>query len=433
MIPPGLVDRARRAARPEVFGQVRRMVGLRLEIVGLQAAIGEFVAVAMPGSDLLAEVVAFDNDALVCLPLGRLEGMRRHLFARVLPGGLSIAVGGELRGRVLDGLGQPLDGRALPLGLDRVGLVMAPPQPLSRQAVTEVLPLGVKVLDTLLTCGRGQRLGIFAGSGVGKSTLLSMLTRGTKADVSVIALVGERGREAEEFVHAQLGDEGLARCVVVIATSDQPALVRLTAARTATRIAEWFRDEGNDVLLLMDSLTRFAMAQREVGLAAGEPPTTRGYPPSTFSVLAGLLERAGQGERGSITGLYTVLVEGDDLDEPISDAARSILDGHVVLSRSLAARGHFPSVDVLSSISRLASSLQDRDQNGVARRARRLLALYEENRDLIEVGAYRPGASPDLDEAIERGPALLGALTQASGVVTGSGEAWRELQGAVGP
>ena len=431
MIPAALVDRARRAARPELYGQVRRMVGLRLEIAGLHAAIGDFVAVAMPDSDLLAEVVAFDNDALVCLPLGRLEGMRRHLFARGLPGGLSIAVGDELRGRVLDGLGQPLDGLPLPLGLERVGLVLPPPQPLSRQAVSEALPLGTKVLDTLLTCGRGQRLGIFAGSGVGKSTLLSMLARGTKADVSVIALVGERGREAEEFVRSHLGSKGLARAVVIVATSDQPALVRLTAARTATRIAEWFRDEGRDVLLLMDSLTRFAMAQREVGLAAGEPPTTRGYPPSTFSALAGLLERAGQGERGSITGLYTVLVEGDDLDEPISDAARSILDGHVVLSRSLAARGHFPSVDVLSSVSRLASSLQDGDQSRVATRARSLLAVYEENRDLIEVGAYRPGASPEVDEAIARRPALLGALAQASGEVSTPEQAWRELEEAV--
>lgn len=432
MIPSGLAGLALLAARPEVYGRVRRMVGLRLEIVGLSAAIGDFVAVSLGSSEMLAEVVAFDDEALVCLPLGHPKGITRDLLARVLPGGLSMAVGDELRGRVLDGLGRPLDGRPLPVGLDRVGLTMAPPPPLSRQAVTEPLPLGVKVLDTLLSCGRGQRLGIFAGSGVGKSTLLSMLTRGTKADVSVIALVGERGREAEEFVHSQLGPEGLERSVVVIATSDQPALVRLTAARTATRIAEWFRDDGHDVLLLMDSLTRFAMAQREVGLAAGEPPTTRGYPPSTFSALAGLLERAGQAERGSITGLYTVLVEGDDLDEPVSDAARSILDGHVVLSRSLAARGHFPSVDVLASVSRLAPVIQDHHEREVATKARRLLALYEENRDLIEVGAYHKGASPEVDQAIERRQALNGALSQASSVVTTPAEAWAELEEAVG-
>lgn len=431
MIPASLVERARSAARPEVYGRVRRMVGLRVEIVGLQAAIGDLVGVELPGSELVAEVVAFDDDALVCLPLGHPQGMRRQLRARVLPEGLSIGVGDQLRGRVLDGLGHPIDGRGMPVGIERVELTMAPPHPLDRQPVTKALPLGVKALDTLLTCGRGQRLGIFAGSGVGKSTLLSMLTRGTTAEVAVLALIGERGREVEEFVHAQLGEEGLARSVVVVATSDQPALVRLTAARTATRIAEWFRDQGHDVLLLMDSLTRFAMAQREVGLAAGEPPTTRGYPPSTFSALAGLLERAGQGATGSITGLYTVLVEGDDMDEPIADAARSILDGHVVLSRSLASRGHFPSIDVLASVSRLAPVLQNSGQREIATAARRLLALYEENRDLIEVGAYRSGATPEVDRAIAARPALDAALTQASALVTTPEAAWTELTQAV--
>lgn len=434
MIPAALLERSVRAARPVVLGQVRRMVGLRLEIVGLQAAIGDIVAVEVPGTgpELPAEVVAFDDDALVCLPLGHPEGMRRGLRARLVPEGLSVPVGDEVLGRVLDGLGRPLDGRALPVGLARAGLSMAPPPALGRQGVVEPLPLGVKVLDTLLTCGRGQRLGIFAGSGVGKSTLLSMLTRGTEADVAVIALVGERGREAEEFVHAQLREGGLARSVVVIATSDQPAMVRLTAARTATRVAEWFRDDGRDVLLLMDSLTRFAMAQREVGLAAGEPPTTRGYPPSTFSALAGLLERAGRSERGSITGLYTVLVEGDDLDEPITDAARSVLDGHIVLSRSLASRGHFPSVDVLASVSRLAPALQSPDQAALATEARRLLAVYDENRDLIEVGAYQPGASDEVDRAIKRRPALSRALCQPSSLVSTPEDGWRELAEALG-
>jgi len=431
VIPASLVERARRVARPEVFGRVRRMVGLRVEIVGLQAAIGDLVGIELPGAELVAEVVAFDDDALVCLPLGHPQGMRRQLRARVLPEGLSIGVGDQLRGRVLDGLGHPIDGRGMPVGIERVELTMAPPHPLDRQPVLETLPLGVKALDTLLTCGRGQRLGIFAGSGVGKSTLLSMLTRGTTAEVTVLALIGERGREVEEFVHAQLGEEGLARSVVVVATSDQPALVRLTAARTATRIAEWFRDEGHDVLLLMDSLTRFAMAQREVGLAAGEPPTTRGYPPSTFSALAGLLDRAGQGATGSITGLYTVLVEGDDMDEPIADAARSILDGHVVLSRSLASRGHFPSIDVLASVSRLAPVLQDPRQREITTSARRLLALYEENRDLIEVGAYRSGATPEVDRAIAARPALDAALTQASALATTPEAAWAELAQAV--
>lgn len=431
MIPANLVEAAQMAVQPEQTGRVRSSVGLRIEVEGISAAIGDLVTVDVDGRALPAEVVAIESDTLVCLPLGRPEGVRHAQRATVVGGGLTVPIGEGLAGRVLDGLGRPIDGRPLPAGIERVPLAAHAPGPLTRRPVSEQLPLGVKSLDTLLACGRGQRLGIFAGSGVGKSTLLGMLARGTAAECTVIALVGERGREAEEFVRERLGS-GLSDAVVVVATSDQPAMVRMQAAFVATRIAEGFRDQGKDVLLLLDSLTRFAMAQREVGLAAGEPPATRGYPPSVFSLLATLLERAGGAERGSITGLYTVLVEGDDMDEPIADTARSILDGHVVLSRLIAQMGEFPAVDILSSVSRLANGLHTPLQRQVASRARRLMALYEESRDLIEVGAYHAGASPDVDEAIAaRGP-LRTWLAQSSDEIVPVGTAWDLLAEAVG-
>jgi flagellum-specific ATP synthase len=294
------------------------------------------------------------------------------------------------------------------------------------------LPLGVRTLDTLITCGRGQRMGIFAGSGVGKSTLLSMITRGTEASVTVLALVGERGREVREFIENDLGPAGLQRAVVVVATSDEPALVRLRAAFTATRIAEWFRDQGQDVLLLMDSLTRFAMAQREIGLSAGEPPATRGYPPSVFALMPRLLERAGASDRGSITGLYTVLVEADDMLDPIGDAARSILDGHIVLSRSLATAGHYPSIDVLESISRVAPSVTSVEQRAAATEMRRLLAAYRDARDLIEIGAYVAGTNPAVDRAIELREAMDGFLRQDLHETIPASDAWERLVAIVG-
>ena len=302
--------------------------------------------------------------------------------------------------------GVPIDDGPPLVGLDEVGIDGTPPHPLRRGLVDTQLELGVRVLDGLIPCGKGQRLGIFAGSGVGKSSLMSMITRGSAADVSVIALIGERGREVAEFVERDLGDKGLERAVVIVATSDEPALVRLRAAFLATRIAEWFRDEGRDVLFLMDSLTRFAMAQREVGLAAGEPPATRGYPPSVFALLPRLLERAGMAERGSITGLYTVLVEGDDMNEPIADAARSILDGHVLLSRRLAEANHYPAVDVLGSISRVAPAISDSERLAAAGEIRQLLAAWRDARDLIEVDAYVPGTNPDVDRAVALMPAI---------------------------
>ena len=431
MISPELAELARRAVAPEVSGRVKRAVGARVEVEGVDGAIGDLVRVACGSQDLLAEVVALEHDALVCLPLGWPAGLRRGQRATVSGHGLSVQVGDALLGRVLDGLGRPLDGRPLPLTTSRVPVVARAPAALERRPVDRQLGLGVKAIDTLFACGRGQRLGLFAGSGVGKSTLLGMLARATSAECSVIALVGERGREAEEFVREHLGT-GLERSVVVVATSDQPPMVRLRSAMVATRIAEWFREEGRDVLLMMDSLTRFAMAQREVGLAAGEPPATRGYPPSVFSLLAELLERAGTSAQGSITGLYTVLVEGDDMDEPIADAARSVLDGHVVLSRSVAQMGRWPAIDMLASVSRLASALTFPADLAVAAKARRLLAVWEEHKDLIEVGAYRAGSSAEVDEAIARKDQLEVALRQATDEVVTLPQAWAELRQAVG-
>ncbi|MDQ1658518.1 MAG: flagellum-specific synthase, partial [Cryptosporangiaceae bacterium] len=303
------------------------------------------------------------------------------------------------RGRILDGLGRPMDGGGPLVDCEAVTVELAPPNALERRLVNTPLPLGVRALDSLVPCGQGQRIGIFAGSGVGKSSLLSMITRGSDAEMTVVCLVGERGREVREFIEHDLGPEGLKRAVVVIATSDQPPLVRLRACFVATRIAEFYRDRGMNVLLLMDSLTRAAMAQREVGLSAGEPPATRGYPPSVFALLPRLLERAGPGPVGSITGLYTVLVDGDDHNEPIADAARSILDGHIVLDRRLATTGHFPSIEVLESVSRVANAVTTKEQRADATALRRLLAAYRDVRELVEIGAYVPGTNHDADAA----------------------------------
>lgn len=390
----------REAVTPRRTGRVTRLVGLRLEVDGVEAAVGDAVRIWRGGGVLDAEVVAVQGSTLACMPLGDLTGVRFGDPAQSLGKPLGLRVGEGLLGRVLDGLGRPIDDGPPLVRWSEVSVDGAPPHPLRRELVDRQLTLGVRALDTLVPCGRGQRLGIFAGSGVGKSSLLSMIARGTDAAVSVLALVGERGREVNEFIQRDLGAEGLARSVVVVATSDEPALVRIRAAFTATRIAEWFRDQNLDVVLMMDSLTRFAMAQREVGLSAGEPPATRGYPPSVFSLLPRLLERAGAAENGSITGLYTVLVEGDDMNEPIADAARSILDGHIVLSRRLATAGHFPSIEVLDSISRVEPAIIDPEQRGAARELRRLMAAHRDARDLIEIGAYVAGANPLVDRAI---------------------------------
>jgi flagellum-specific ATP synthase len=424
-----VLTRARAAARPQVTGAVVGAMGLTLTVTGVTAAVGDLVEVDPDDRRLLAEVVAVSADRLVCMPLGDLSGV--HAGARVRPTGmpLQVPVGPALLGRVLDGLGRPVDGGpALGAGTSWVDLASETPHALSRSRVEQPLTFGVRALDTLVPCGKGQRLGIFAGSGVGKSTLLSQITRGTDADVRVIGLIGERGREVREFLEENLGPEGMARTVVVVATSDEPPLVRLKAAFVATRIAEAFRDQGRDVLLLMDSITRTAMAQREVGLSAGEPPATRGYPPSVFAMMPKLLEKAGTGATGSITGLYTVLVEGDDHNEPIADTARSILDGHVVLTRKLATTGHFPAIDVLESISRVAGAVVPPDRMADAREVRRLMGALRDVRELIEIGAYQPGSDPTVDRARQLAPAIDAFLQQPVAELTPPEESWSMLR-----
>ncbi|OIQ12521.1 flagellar protein export ATPase FliI [Neomoorella thermoacetica] len=393
-------------------GKVTRVTGLTIEARGLKAAIGELCRIYNNGSGpIVAEVVGFREEVTLLMPLGELEGIGPGCRVIATGRGHYIRVGEELLGRVLDGLGRSLDGTVLVSG-DPQPVNNRPPNPLSRRRIKEVLATGVKAIDALLTCGCGQRVGIFAGSGVGKSTLLGMIARHSTADINVIALIGERGREVRDFIEGDLGPEGLARSIVVAATSDQPALVRIKGAFTATAIAEYFRDQGKNVLLMMDSLTRFAIAQREVGLAIGEPPTTRGYTPSVFASLPKLVERAGNGERGSITGLYTVLVEGDDMNEPVADTVRGLLDGHIVLSRRLAAANHYPAIDVLQSISRLMPEITSREQQEQAGKLRDLLAAYQEAADLIEIGAYQAGSNPRVDAALKYHEAIQSFLRQ---------------------
>ena len=434
------VGSAQRAARPQVRGEVDGVVGLSISVRGVAARLGELICIGPTGTPartgtgtdathppLLAEVVALDGDRLTCLPLGPLDGIGIGSPVMATGGPLEIAIGAALRGRVLDGLGRPMDDGPPLVGCERVGVDLAPPHALARARVDEPMSMGVRAMDTLVPCGRGQRVGIFSGSGVGKSSLLSMITRGSDAAVSVVALVGERGREVREFLENDLGPEGRARSVVVVATSDQPPLVRLRACFVATRIAEWFRDRGDHVLLMMDSLTRAAMAQREVGLSAGEPPATRGYPPSVFAMLPRLLERAGPGAVGSITGLYTVLVEGDNHNEPIADAARSILDGHVVLSRQLATAGHFPSIDVLESVSRVSTAVTTTEQRSAAIELRRLLAAHREVRELIEIGAYAPGSNATADRARALMPRIEEFLCQDLNESSTTQQSWADL------
>ncbi len=406
------IDEADLARR---HGYVSNLIGLIIEVTGLQAEIGEVCLVeGGRGEDarpaVPAEVVGFREGRTLLMPLGELHGIGPG--TRVLASGapFRVAVGDELLGRIVDGLGRPDDGGPVPAGTPR-STIAAPPAALSRPRIRERVGLGVRALDALVPCGRGQRLGIFAGSGVGKSSLLGMIARSTSASINVIALVGERGREVREFIERDLGD-ALARSVVVVATSDQPALVRIKAAFTATTIAEHFRDEGHDVMLMMDSVTRFAMAQREVGLAIGEPPATRGYTPSVFALLPRLLERAGTSRDGSITALYTVLVDGDDMNEPIADAARSILDGHVVLTRSLAHAGHYPAIDVLQSVSRLTGEIVDDSVVAAGQRLRSALAALREKEDLVAIGAYQHGTDRLLDAALAHRASIDAFLRQ---------------------
>ena len=382
------------------IGEVVRVVGTTVEAAGLIVQLGHICWVEVAdGQHISAEVVGFRDGRITLVPFGDLSGVRSGSAVRVREEQFRVPVGQGVLGRVLDGFGRPIDGRG-PLVADQRVVGSVPPSPLHRARISEPLSTGIRAIDALLTTGRGQRLGIFAGSGVGKSTLLAMIARHAAADVNVIALIGERGREVREFIDEQLGPEGLTRSVVVVATSDQAALLRMKAAEVATSIAEGFRDEGRQVLFLMDSVTRLAMAQREIGLGAGEPPALRGYPPSVFSYLPKLLERTGSGNPGTITGFYTVLVEGDDMNEPIADTVRSILDGHVVLSRDLAERNHYPAIDVLASVSRVMPSIVSAEHVRWAGLVRASLAEYAGARDLIEVGAYAFGSSPAIDAAI---------------------------------
>jgi len=388
-----------------------------LRVVLPGARVSDVLVIRRRGEPLLAEVVGFAAGEALAVPLGEPVGVGPDDVVEATGESLSIRTGPGLLGRVLDGLGRPLDGKPLPSGLLTVPVDRAPPPALRRRPVSESLETGVRAIDGLVTLGVGQRIGLFAGSGVGKSTLLGAIARGASADVVVVALVGERGREVGEFLEHSLGDAGRRRSVVVVATSDAPPVERLRAAQVATAVAEHFRDLGKSVLLLVDSVTRFARAQREIGLAAGEPPARRGYPPSVFTQLPRLLERSGQGETGAITAIYTVLVEGSDMDEPIADEVRGILDGHIVLDRRLAARGHYPAIDVLSSLSRVMPSVTLRPQQLAAHRARALLATYEEKRDLISLGAYSKGSDARLDQAILAAPELEHFLRQEPSVI----------------
>jgi len=425
-----------RKVRPaEARGRVVQLIGLVVESQGPLAAVGEVCRIesARHDSTTLAEVVGFRDHHLLLMPLGEVRGV--HPGSEVLATGapFSMSVGDDLKGRVIDGLGQPLDGRGPIRGPHNIGLHLLPPHPLRRQRIRQVFRTGIKAVDAFVPCGRGQRLGIFAGSGVGKSILLGMMASHAEADVNVIALIGERGREVRDFLEKDLDEAGRRKSVLVVATSNEPALARVKGAFLAMAIAEHFRDRGQNVLLMMDSVTRFAMAQREIGLAIGEPATTRGYTPSVFSVLPRLLERAGAGEHGTITGLFTVLVEADDMNDPVADAVRSILDGHIVLSRDLATQNQYPAIEVLESVSRLARELQTPGQLDLTGRAREQMAVYRRNQDLINIGAYPAGSNPAIDEALARHEPLRQFLRQ--GVAEGFAleQTWSLLDRTLAP
>ena len=395
------------------LGKVSKIVGLTVESVGPDAKLNDLCRIysADRSQVVNAEVVGFRESVVLLMPFDTVDGIGPGCIVENTGKPLGVKVGFGILGHTLDGLGNPVDGEDLGL-TEEYSVEAAPPDPMSRVIINEVLPLGVKAVDGLLTVGKGQRIGIFAGSGVGKSTLMGMFARNTKADINVIALIGERGREVREFAERDLGPEGMKRSVLVVATSDKPALIRNKAAKTATAIAEYFRDQGKDVLLMVDSLTRFSMAQREIGLASGEPPVTRGYPPSVYSEMPKLLERAGMAEKGSITGLYTVLVDGDDFNEPITDTARSILDGHIMLSRKLGHKNHYPAIDVLQSISRCMSQIVTKEHKKVAGRLKNVLATYNEAEDLINIGAYKKGSNKNIDYAISKIDAVNEFLMQ---------------------
>lgn len=394
-------------------GRVAQMIGLLVESDGPPAAIGDFCEIqTRAGRTIRVQVIGFRDGRVLSMPLEEVDGLEAGDTVVTRREAARAQVGEALLGRVLDGFGQPLDGRPLPVLNEFRGLYTAPPGPLEREHIEEPLITGIRAIDSLLTCGKGQRIGIFGGSGVGKSTLLGAMARNNSADVSVIALIGERNREVRGFLEHELGEEGLKRSVVICATSDRPAPLRIRACFLALAISEYFRDQGAGVTLIMDSVTRLAMAQREIGLAAGEPPSQKGYTPSVFNLLPKIFERAGRFGKGSITGLFTVLVEGDDFNEPIADAVRGILDGHIILSRSLGAAGHYPAIDILQSVSRLASAISTPEQKKAASRLRQAMAAYDRAEDLINLGAYVSGSNPQLDSAIQLRPELLNFLRQ---------------------
>jgi flagellum-specific ATP synthase len=394
------------------FGIVEKIVGSSIESQGPNATVGSVCWLSNGERQFPVEVVGFSDGKVITMPLGKVEGVRQGNLLRVSSRTAAIGMNESLRGRILDGLGRPIDSKPLPAELEQQALYSEPSNPMDRDPIRESVQTGVRSIDALLTCGMGQRIGIFGGSGVGKSTLLGMIAKYTSADINIIALVGERGREVREFIENDLGEDGLQRSIVFVSTSDQPALVRIRAAFAATAAAEYFRDRGFNVMLMMDSVTRFAMAQREVGLAAGEPPSSKGYTPSVFSLLPRLLERSGKFSKGSITAFYTVLVEGDDMNDPIADSVRSILDGHIVLDRKLAGRGHYPCIDILNSISRLMPQLVDDSVKTAAYGIRDLLAVHKDSEDLINIGAYKKGSNPRIDRAIEKIDSINAFLKQ---------------------
>jgi len=402
-----------------VSGRVVGVVGLVIEAVGLNSQIGSVCEIET-GNDrtLLAEVIGFKNDRLLLMAIGSMDGVKPDSRVTRVADAFMMPTDYSLLGRVVDGLGQPIDGKGPIESISWNSTNQIPPHAMERPPIVEPLVTGVRVIDGMLTCGKGQRMGIFAGSGVGKSTLLGSIARNSKSDVSVIALIGERGREVREFIDRDLGSEGLSKSVVVVSTSDQPALMRLKAALGAMSIAEYFRDCGKDVTFLMDSVTRFAMAQREIGLSIGEPPASKGYTPSVFALLPKLLERAGRSDKGSITGYFTVLVEGDDFNEPISDAVRGILDGHIILSRALAARNHYPSIDVLNSVSRVMPAVTTLAHVQKAAWIRKHMATYEKARDLVNIGAYVSGSDPEIDAALQVMPDINSFLQQGKDEVS---------------
>ena len=415
-----------------VNGRIEKVIGLTIESRGPATRIGDVCLIRdQTGVPIISEVVGFRNDLVLLMPLGPVEGLAPGSEVEATSDSLTVRVGADLLGRVVDGLGRPMDGLGPISGEEWIHIQNDPPSPLSRPRIDEPLATGVRVIDGLLTLGLGQRVGLFAGSGVGKSTLLGMVARNSEADINVIALIGERGREVREFIERDLGAEGLRRSVVIVATSDQPPLVRVKGAFVATAIAEYYRDQGKRVALMMDSVTRFAMASREIGLAIGEPPTSRGYTPSVFAMLPKLLERAGRSEKGSITGIYTVLVEGDDMQDPIADAVRGILDGHIVLQRDLANRGHFPSIDSLQSISRLMNDVVTPEHREAAKIARALLSAKKDVEDLIRIGAYRSGSDYLADAAIDRESRLLSFLRQEVNEISTFGATVQNLQDIV--